>query len=156
MKVLLFDTMETPPRSKAGHMIVYAGVSAAHENKATTYIDCVYDISGLLVEFRKNGDLHAMRFEGALKWAVSYADSMGIGEIYAMFTLGRALDMAEVRRICPEGLVDCRRYREAPEAPPMPDQTNTMPSWTSLRPRLGSKFKRTFTTGANVSVAGDA
>lgn len=94
MKVLLFDTMETPPRSKAGHMIVYSGISAAHGNKATTYIDCVYDISGLLVEFRKNGDLHTARFEDALQWAVSYAESLGIDEIYAMFTLGRTLDMA--------------------------------------------------------------
>jgi hypothetical protein len=155
MKVLLFDTMETPPRSKAGHIIVYAGVSAAHENRAITYIDCVYDVSGHLIEFRRNVDLYATRFEVALKWAVSYAESLGVSEIYAMFTLDRTLDMAEIHRICPEGLVDCRQRREASPLP-LPGRTNAEPGWAPLRTPLGSNLNRACTVDNRMRAAGNA
>jgi hypothetical protein len=109
MKIMLFDHMETPPPSKSGHIIVYSGISAEYENRAVTYVDWVYAISGHLVEFRKNANLNAARFEDALKWAIKHARAIGIHEVYAVFTLGRPLDMQVVRKICSDGFVDCRR-----------------------------------------------
>lgn len=156
MKVMLFDNMETPPRSKAGHIIVYSGFCADEENQTVTYIDCVYDISGHIVEFRKNADLNATRFEDALNWAVSHAKSIGINEVYAVFTLGRPLDMPIIRGICPEGFVDCRRYLKAPEEKPVTDLVGATPGWASLKPALGSRLRRNFTIGNCVTFVGDA
>lgn len=156
MKVMLFDNMETPPRSKTGHVIVYSGYSADHENKAVTYIDCVYDVSGHLVEFRKNADMNATRFEEALKWAVSHAQSVGIQEVYAVFTLGRPLDMPIIRKACREGFVDCRRYLRTREDSLLPDRAEAMPGWVSLKPAVGSRLKRSFSIGDNATYFGDA
>lgn len=160
MKVRLFDTIEMPPRSKSGQIIVYTGFNAEDDTETVTYIDCVYEISDHLVEFRKNSDLHSARFEDALKWAVSYADAIGIQEVYAMFTLGRPLDIAAIRRICPEGFVDCRRNTEAPEAASSPDRTPcrtyTTPGWVSSLPGVGSKIRRTIMVDNRVNVVGDA
>ena len=142
MKIMLFDHMETPPRSKSGHIIVYSGVSADYENMAVTYVDCVYEISGHLVEFRKNADFHASRFEDALKWAITHAQAVGIEEVYAVFTLGRPLDMPVVRRICSDGLADCRRYQGASEDAASGDCVGSLPSWASMKPAMGSRLRR--------------
>ena len=147
MKVMLFDHMDTPPRSKLGHIIVYSGISAEYENMAVTYVDCVYAISGHLIEFRKNADLHAARFEDALKWAIKHAHAKGISEVYAVFTLGRPLDMQVVRRICSEGFVDCRRYQDKADDALSEDQTGSLPSWHSMKPKMGSRLKRGFSLG---------
>jgi hypothetical protein len=87
------------------------------------------------------------RFEDALKWAIKHARAQGISEVYAVFTLGRPLDMQVVRRICAEGFVDCRRYKDKGEDTMSEDQAGTLPSWYSMKPKMGSWLKREFSPG---------
>jgi hypothetical protein len=137
MKVHLFDTTELPPWSQSDHVFVYAGMSAEHKNKTVTYVDCVHEISGHLVEFRKNSDPQAARFEDALEWAVSYGRSMGVREIYAVYVTDRELDLAKVRRICPEDLIDCRQYALASKMSILPSQSIIPPIWIPKKPAHG-------------------
>jgi hypothetical protein len=142
MKILLFDTMETPTQSKSGHVIVYAGISADYGNQIVTYVECVFNISGDTVTFRKNSDKEAARFEPELKWAVAYAKSVNIHEVYAVFTINRPLDLAVIRRICPKGLIDCRRNINATKAPFLTDHGDITRKWSELKPAVGSKLRR--------------
>lgn len=114
MTVFLYDTLEALPEDEGNHILVYAGRGSLMQAGVTdmvTEIICTFRFGDTCVQFPHNGDAASVRFEQAFSWAVKYAKSQDIENVYGVFELSRPLDQNHMNRICPGGIVD-RRVRD--------------------------------------------
>ena len=111
MQVSLYDSKAFLPQDEGTHILVFAGPGSStrcEEPDIVTNIHCTYRIGESIVEFLRNGDSSELRFEEALSWAVKYATTHSIPNVYAVFELNRPIDQIYISKICPNGFIDHR------------------------------------------------
>lgn len=116
MKITLHDDETTLPANPGDHIVVRTGAHGEPTQRdpiITTDIHCIYAVGGQTIDFMKNVDSVSLRFEDALLWAVKYADTVGIGEIHAVFSISRPIDTLFFAKL--KGVHLCDNRRNAPE-----------------------------------------
>ncbi len=95
MKITLFDDEVMLPDSRGDHMLVQTGIDESISQDGpiiSTDVHCVYSVGAKVIDFRKNTESVNLRFEDALLWAVRYAKTIGINDVFAVFSISRSID----------------------------------------------------------------
>jgi hypothetical protein len=112
MNLTLYNDEKMLPNTLGPHILIYTGFddTTDQENSDTvTEIHCAYTVGDQEVQFTKNTDSVHLRFEDAVLWAIGYAETFRISQIYAVFKLSRPIDTRFLQKIGSVPLIDERR-----------------------------------------------
>lgn len=140
MEIALFDKASELPTNRGEHVFIFTGVSAEHGGHVVTYVDYCYNVGENQILYRLNSNIVTVRFEDAVSWAVEKARKIGVDKIYALFTLGRRIDMHVLRSTYAVRVTDNREPDQ--NASQDVERGNRPASWISIKPAFNSKLKR--------------